>query len=117
MVGGRLIGGVVLIVVLFVGASAASAQTQAQVDRGQQVFVAQKCSICHSVGGKGNTKGALDAVGARLSGEEIRHWIVAAPEMAAKTKAERKPAMKSYLNIPNEDLDALVAFLQALKKN
>jgi mono/diheme cytochrome c family protein len=113
---GRLIGGVVVIVVLFVGASA-SAQTQSQVDRGQQVFVAQKCSICHSVGGKGNTKGALDVVGARLAAEAIRQWIVAAPEMAAKTKAVRKPVMKSYLNIPKEDLDALVAFLQALKKN
>jgi mono/diheme cytochrome c family protein len=111
-----LIGSVFLVVVLFVGASAASAQAQAQVDRGQQVFVTQKCSVCHSVAGKGNGKGVLDAVGVRLSADEIRQWIVAAPEMTAKTKAQRKPVMKSYPNIPKDDLDALVAFLQALKK-
>jgi mono/diheme cytochrome c family protein len=109
--------GSVFVVALFVTASAASAQTQAQIDRGQQVFAAQKCSICHSVAGKGNPKGALDTVGAKLSADEIRHWIVAAPEMTAKTKAERKPVMKSYPNIPKEDLDALLAFLQTLKKN
>jgi cytochrome c553 len=110
-------GGSVLVVALFVAASAASAQTQAQLDFGQQVFTAQKCSICHSVAGKGNAKGALDAVGARLSADEIRQWIVAALEMAAKTNAARKPVMKSYPNIAKEDLDSLVAFLQSLKKS
>jgi mono/diheme cytochrome c family protein len=88
----------------------------AQAELGQTVFVAQKCSICHSVAGKGNQKGALDNVGAKLSADEIRQWIVAAPDMAAKTKAERKPAMKAYPNVAKDDLDALVAYLQTLKK-
>jgi hypothetical protein len=35
--------------------------------------------------------------------------------MTAKTKATRKPEMKSY-NLPKEDLDALVAYLSSLKK-
>lgn len=84
--------------------------------RGEAVYTAQKCAVCHSVAGKGNQKGALDSVGSKLSAEEIRMWIMSAPEMATKTKASRKPAMKAYTNIPKDDLEALVAYLQSLKK-
>ncbi len=102
--------------VLLAGASVASAQTPAQVDAGQKVFAAQKCSICHSVAGQGNKKGALDGVGSTLTADEIHQWIVNAPEMAVKAKAERKPAMKAYPNLPKNDLDALEAYLKSLKK-
>jgi hypothetical protein len=68
------------------------------------------------VAGKGNAKGPLDDVGAKLPADEIRQWIVAAPEMTAKTKAPRKPVMRAYTALPKEDLDALVAYLQTLKK-
>lgn len=105
-----------VIVVLFVTAGVASAQNAAQLDRGQKVFTAQKCSICHAVAGVGNKKGALDAVGATLTADEIRHWIVGPAEMAAKVKAERKPAMKPYASLAKDDLDALVAYLASLKK-
>jgi mono/diheme cytochrome c family protein len=101
-----------VVVVLLVTSGVASAQ----VDRGQKVFAAQKCSICHSVAGVGNKKGALDGIGAKLSAEEIRQWIVSPTEMAAKAKAERKPAMKPFASLAKEDLDALVAYLGSLKK-
>jgi mono/diheme cytochrome c family protein len=93
-------------------ATAASAQ---DVAKGQQVYTTQKCSLCHSIAGKGNPKGPLDAVGSKLKPEEIRAWIVDAPGMTTKTAAARKPAMKSY-NLPKEDLDALVAYMASLKK-
>jgi mono/diheme cytochrome c family protein len=96
------------------GVGVASAQTPAE--KGQQVFAAQKCSICHSIAGKGNSKGPLDDVGAKHSPEAIRQWLADAPGMAAKAKAARKPAMKSYANLPNEDVEALVAYLITLKK-
>ena len=35
--------------------------------------------------------------------------------MTAKTKAARKPEMKAY-TLPKEDVDALVAYLSAMKK-
>jgi len=54
-------------------------------------------------------------VGARLKAEDIRQWIVAAPDMAAKAKADRKPPMKAYAMLPKEDVDALVAYLASLK--
>jgi len=96
-------------------AATATAQDAASIDKGKQVYAAQKCQICHSVAGVGNKRGALDDVGARLKEDDIRQWIVAAPEMTAKVKAERKPPMKSY-TLPKEDLDALVAYLASLKK-
>ena len=99
--------------VVLAGAGVASAQTAAD---GQKVYVAQKCSICHSIAGQGNKKGSLDGVGAKLSADEIRQWIVNAPEMAAKAKAERKPAMKAFPNLLKADVDSLVAHLMTLKK-
>jgi len=101
---------------LFAFAATAGAQDAAKIDKGKQVYAAQKCQVCHSVAGVGNKKGALDAVGSRLKEEEIRQWIVAAPEMTAKAKAERKPPMKAYASLPKEDLDALVTYLATLKK-
>ena len=90
----------------------ASAQTQ---ERGAKVFAESKCSMCHSIAGKGNAKGSLDAVGAKLKADEIRQWIVDPESMRQKTKADRKPAMKSYASLSKEDVDSLVAYLQTLK--
>jgi len=82
---------------------------------GAKIFADQKCSLCHSVAGKGNAKGALDGVGSRLPAADIRAWIEDAPGMTAKTNATRKPVMKSY-SLPKADVDALVAYLASLKK-
>jgi mono/diheme cytochrome c family protein len=75
----------------------------------------RKCSLCHSIAGKGNPKGPLDGVGSKLSAAEIREWIVNPKAMATKTGATRTPAMRPYSDLPPADLDALVAYLQSLK--
>jgi mono/diheme cytochrome c family protein len=95
---------------------AAFAQGSGVIDRGLKVYATEKCAACHSVAGKGNPKGPLDGVGTKLTADEIRQWIVNAPEMTKKTKSERRPAMRAYANIQTDDLDALVAYLQSLKK-
>lgn len=95
---------------------ALAGQDAAAVKRGAEVYEQQKCSLCHSIAGKGNAKGALDGVGSKLSADEIRQWIVNPKEMTEKTKAARKPAMKAYPNLPAGDVDALVAYMQSLKK-
>lgn len=88
----------------------------AMVAKGQLAFGAQKCSMCHAVAGKGNAKGPLDGVGAKYKAPELRQWLVAPAEMAAKHNATRKPAMKDFSKLPAEDLDSLVAYLQSLGK-
>jgi mono/diheme cytochrome c family protein len=96
-------------------AGTASAQTPAAIEKGQKVYVANKCTTCHSIDGKGAKKGPLDGVGSKLTEAEIRGWIVDAVGMAKKTNATRKPAMKNY-KLAKDDLDALVAYLTSLKK-
>jgi mono/diheme cytochrome c family protein len=94
---------------------AATASAQDAKAKGQQLFTDQKCTLCHSIAGKGNAKGPLDDVGSKLTADEIRSWITDANGMTAKTKATRKPAMKQY-TLPKDDVDALVAYLSSLKK-
>ena len=103
-----------VMVALPMGSAYASEQGGAAA--GEKVFVAQKCSLCHAVAGKGNKNGALDAVGSKLTAAEIREWLVTPVEMAKKHNATRKPPMKSYASLSKEDLDGLVAYLQTLKK-
>ena len=83
---------------------------------GEKVYAAQKCSMCHSIGGKGQVKGPLDGVGSKLSADELREWIVNPAEMTKKTKAERKPPMRAYPKLAKEELGNLVAYLASLKK-
>ena len=101
------------ILVLFVAGPAAA---QTAIEKGAAVYAAQKCSMCHSLDGKGQAKGPLDGVGTKLSADEIREWIVHPDVMTKKANATRKPVMKAYPNIPKDDLDALVAFLASKKK-
>jgi mono/diheme cytochrome c family protein len=82
---------------------------------GERLFADQKCTLCHSIGEKGNKKGPLDGLASKQSASEIREWITDAKGMTAKTKADRKPAMKDFA-LPKDDVDALVAYLTSLKK-
>ena len=84
--------------------------------QGQKVYEAQKCSLCHSVAGKGNAKGPLDGVGSKYTAAELKQWLVNPTEMAKKHNAVRKPPMKSFASLAAADVDALVAYLQTLKK-
>jgi mono/diheme cytochrome c family protein len=101
-----------LTVMLSVAGSAGGRDVNA--DRGAEVYTAQKCSLCHSIAGKGAKKGALDGVGSKLSAAEIRAWLTDPAGMTAKAKATRKPPMKKK-DMPAEDIDALVAYLLTLK--
>ena len=112
----RVVIGFMSAMALAVFAAPAAAQ-DAKIEKGAKVYADQKCSMCHSIAGKGNAKGSLDDVGTKLKAEDIRQWIVDPVAMTAKHKAERKPAMPAkYASLPKEDLDALVAYLGSLKK-
>ena len=100
---------------MLTAAGVASASARDEKADGEKVYAAQKCSLCHSIAGKGNAKGPLDEVGSKLSDGEIRAWLADAKWMTEKTKAPRKPAMKAY-TLPKADLDALAVYLSAMKK-
>lgn len=84
--------------------------------KGEAVYTAQKCSMCHSIAGKGGKSSALDGVGTKLTADEIRLWITNPVDAAAKAKSTKKPAMPNkYDKLPKADVDALVAYMQSLK--
>jgi mono/diheme cytochrome c family protein len=106
---------VLAVLIVFATAPAAFAQGK-NLERGVKVYAEQKCSMCHSIDGKGNAKGPLDNVGAKLSEEEIRQWMIAPRVMAEKTKSTRKPLMPEYTKLSKEDLDAVISYMASLKK-
>ena len=112
----RIMIGLAIGTTLLAPAAPALAQG-ATADRGLAVFTEQKCTLCHSIAGKVNKKGALDGVGSKLKPAEIREWIVDPLGMAKKAQPAptRKPAMTKKA-MPDKDVDALVALLSGLKK-
>jgi mono/diheme cytochrome c family protein len=92
----------------------APAAAQDKVEQGGALFASQKCMMCHSVAGKGNKKGSLDDVGAKLKADEIRAWLINPDAMREKMHATRTPAMKDP-KLAKDQVDALVAFLVAQK--
>ena len=95
-------------------AVSAPAKAQDKIQQGSALFTSQKCVLCHSIAGKGNKKGALDDVGAKLKAEDIRAWLTNPDAMREKTHASRTPAMKDP-KLAKDQVDALVAFLAAQK--
>lgn len=110
----------VFIAAAVISASPVGAQTKAPdsktIEHGQKIYTAQKCSMCHSIGGKGGKVSALDDVGSRLSLEDIRQWLISPRVMAEKTKSTKKPLMPEYTKLSKEDLNAIVAYMASLKK-
>jgi len=96
--------------------AASAGQDAAQVKKGQQVYTAQKCQLCHAIAGTGGKSSPLDGVGAKLKAEEIREWITNPTQASAKAKSTKKPPMPAkYGSLAAADLDALVAYMQSLK--
>jgi mono/diheme cytochrome c family protein len=101
--------------VVFSTSRTAAAQDDA-VKKGQQVYTAQKCQMCHAIAGKGNKANPLDGVGTKLSADDIRSWITNPTEMTAKARSTKKPPMPNkYGKLAATDLDAMVAYLASLK--
>ena len=106
---------VLILVVIGVLVPCAARSQDALVQKGQQLYAAQKCAMCHSVAGKGNPKGPLDHAGTKWTAGDLREWIVNWKAMAAKHQVTRKPPMLDYSKLSKGDVDALVAYLQTLK--
>jgi len=88
----------VTVALTFVGIAASlPAAGQDAVKRGQEVYTAQKCAVCHSVAGKGGKASPLDGVGAKLSADDIKQWITHPKEAAAKAAVYNPTLAKKTL--------------------
>ena len=96
--------------------SPAAAQDAAAIKKGQEIYAAQKCSICHSIAGQGSKTNPLDGVGKKLNAADTKQWIVDPVGMTKKVNSTKKPPMPArWAKLPAADLDALVAYMQSLK--
>jgi mono/diheme cytochrome c family protein len=112
----RILPAIAIAIVMGVAAPLAAAGQDDAVKKGQDVYAAQKCSVCHSIAGKGGKQSPLDGVGKKLTADEIRQWIANPTEMTKKMKSTKKPPMPAkYGKLPAADVDALVAYMQSLK--
>ena len=106
----RLVIGIALAIGLGLASARADEGSKPAPERGQQVYAAQKCMMCHSIAGKGNAKNPLDDVGSKMSADDLKKYITAPKSVKPDSK------MKAFPTIPGEDLDALVAYLKTLIK-
>jgi cytochrome c2 len=90
---------------------------------GKKLYVTYKCDKCHTIAGRGTKKpdGELDDVGGKLTAADLKKWLTAPAEMEAKLKNPPKgtDAMSNALKtkgIEPDEIDALVAYMQTLKK-
>jgi cytochrome c2 len=95
-------------VIVLIGGAAVSAPDSA-VDHGKEVYAVQKCAVCHSISGVGGQKLPLDGIGGKIGANEMKKWIRTPKQMKADT------TMKPYPNLPEKDLNDLVAFLSTLQ--
>ena len=103
-------------VALTIGAAAAAPAFAQDAKKGEAVYTAQKCSLCHQIAGKGNKANPLDGIGAKLKADEIKEWITHPVEAAKKANSTKKPPMPAkYGSLAPADLDNLVAYMQSLK--
>jgi mono/diheme cytochrome c family protein len=88
------------------------APTAALADEDIKAFYAEKCEVCHSLGGKGGKMaavgGAIDGVGSTRDAEWMRTYLV--------TPKTVMPAAKMpVIKMTPEQLDAMIAYMMSLK--
>lgn len=83
--------------------------------RGREVVLANDCLRCHSIAGEGSPRSPLDGVGSRLSETEILHFAIADEAVQDDLAPRAIAAKRVYAELPQDDLQAMVAYLATLK--
>lgn len=84
-------------------------------NRGAQLFAEQRCATCHAVAGSGNPRYPLDGVGGRLDEQTLLHGVVGTGEIAGRLSPVIVRRKERYRTLPEDDLTALVSYLQQLR--
>ena len=96
--------------VLVVALSAVAPAPAGDAGAGAETYKANKCSMCHQIGGQGGKMGgALDAEGSKRDAEWLKKYIKDPKSVEPSAK------MKAFPNLSDKDMDDLVAYLLTLK--
>lgn len=96
-------------------AVAADGADAALLARGRAVLETNDCLMCHSIAGEGSPRSPLDGVGSRLSETEILHFAIADESVQDELSPRAIKAKRDYAELPQEDLQAMTAYLASLK--
>lgn len=91
----------------------AAAPADPRLEAGRRAYERLGCALCHSIGGAGSTDSPLDGVGAKHDVAALKAWVVGAEPARAQLPASIARRKARYASEP--DIDALVAYLQALR--
>ncbi|ODU47987.1 cytochrome c [uncultured Aquimonas sp.] len=94
---------------------AADGADAALLARGREVVLTNDCLMCHSIAGEGSPRSPLDGVGSRLSETEILHFAIADESVQDDLSPRAIKAKRDYAELPQEDLQAMAAYLASLK--
>ena len=94
---------------------AADGADVALLARGRDVVLANDCLMCHSIAGEGSPRSPLDGVGSRLSETEILHFAIADESVQDDLSPRAIKTKRDYAELPQEDLQAMAAYLASLK--
>ncbi len=91
------------------------AQDAKKIAMGKDLYQKYACEKCHQIAGKGSKISPLDGIAAKMTADEMKQWIKDPDAMTAKLA--KKPAVKmKKVEMPDPEVDAIVAYLQTLKK-
>lgn len=85
-----------------------------RTEAGRQIYGQQTCALCHSIAGQGNPRKPLDGVGAKRSASELRNFITGADSLQALLPENIRKMKQGYRKLSDDDLDALVIYMQSL---
>lgn len=111
----RVLGAVLMGAAFVMLTAGAAAAQDARVAKGEALYAAQKCSLCHSVAGQGNKKFPLDGVGKTITADVAKLWLTDPKAAEAKTGKAGTPKMRSYAKLTADEMDAIVAYVMSLK--
>ena len=90
-------------------ASGASGQGPSLVAEGEQVYRAQGCYGCHTMGKTGTPVAPdLSKIGSKYSAADLRAWL-------SDPKAQKPTAHMPKIDLSKAEVDALAAYLASLR--
>lgn len=83
--------------------------------RARALFTELGCGACHAVGDMGNPRNPLDGIGSRRTPASIRAWTIGEGAVADSLSPAALRVKRSYVDVPESDLELLASWLAGLK--
>lgn len=85
-----------------------------RIEAGRQLYLQQRCALCHSIAGQGNPRNSLDGIGIKHSATELRDFIIGADTLQGVLPDNILKIKQQYRRLPANQLDDLVIYMQSL---